>query len=114
MSQAIERALRRQQAVQHSRGAAWVLFATLVPVALLSLVALLFGIVAGPIVSLNVLVSGIIAVSSIWIAAHLWGEARRLGKLLDDPESIMQAERGSDLADGLDWSGLIPFSGPRN
>jgi hypothetical protein len=91
-----------------------VLFACAAPVALVSLVAVFFGITASSIVSLSGFISGIIAVSATWVAWQLFKEARRLGKLLRDPERIMQSERGSDLVEGLHWSSLIPFSGRRD
>ena len=93
---------------------AWVLFSCMAPVAVLSVAAILLGTAAGTIVSLSGLVSGIVALSSTWVAWQLFREARRLGRLLRDPKAIMRSEHAFDLVHGLHWSSLIPFSGWRD
>lgn len=110
VSQAIERAIRRQQAIQQSRGTAWIMFIVMLPVALLSALALIQAAVQGSLLSLNGIVSAVITVSAVWVSGHLFREARRLGKLLKDPALIMRLERDPDLVTELQWSTLLPFS----
>lgn len=85
----------------------------MLPIAFFAVISLLVSLMDGSIVSLSSLISGLVAVSAIWVARHLFREARRLGKLLRDPELIMRSEQSPDLVSGVHWSSLNPFSGWR-
>lgn len=114
MSQLLERGLRRQRAIQQSRSTAWVMFIIMLSIGFSALASLVVALVAGGAVSLSGTASVVIAIAALWIAGHLFAEARRLGRLLKDPESIMGSDRGTDLVSGIHWWRLNPFSGRRN
>lgn len=110
MSKLVERGLRRQRAIQQSRGTVLSMLIVALPIALLALISLVASIAGGRILSLGSFASGVVAISAIWVAGHLFREAQRLGKLLKDPEWIMRAEQDPDLVSGVHWSRLNPFS----
>ncbi|MGW8367691.1 MAG: hypothetical protein ACWGPN_03300 [Gammaproteobacteria bacterium] len=114
MSQMLERGLRRQRAIQQSRSTAWAMLAVMLPIAFFALISMLVLAIDGTILSLGGLASALIAVCALWVAAHLFGEARRLGRLLKDPKSIMRSDQSMDLISGVHWSSLNPFSGWRD
>ena len=115
MSERLKLAIRRQQDVQKSRDIAWMAFAALVPIILLAALGLILPLV-GPehSVSFGQLISGVVAVFATGIAVQVFREARRLGRLLRDPQMLMRLERDSDEMRGLHWSVLNPFSGWRS
>ena len=47
--------------------------------------------------------------ASAWVAAHLYGETRRLGRLLKDRHRILHAQHSPELDGGVRWSNLNPF-----
>lgn len=114
MSQTIQRGVGRLQANQQSRGVAWIMFIAMLPTAFFSFVSLGSIIQSGAFPSAGGIASGVALLSALWVAGHLFREARRLGKLLKDPERIMRSERDPDLVGGIQWSGLLPFSGWRD
>ena len=114
MSETIKRGMRRLEAVQESRNIAWIVLLIMAPMAILSLASLVANFDAGTLASSRAVISGVILICSVWIAWHLFGETRRLGKLLKDPERIMRSERDPELVEGIQWSVLLPFFGGRN
>lgn len=86
----------------------------MLPIIFFSVGSLIVWAGAGTLLSFNALISSIIAISAVWVAGHLFREARRLGRLLKNPEQIMQLDRDPDVITGLHWAGLNPFSHWRN
>lgn len=111
---AIERGVRRQRAIQESRGFAGILCLALLAVASICLLSLIAAAEAGALISFNGFAGVVILVSSAWVAVHLFREVLRLGKLLKDPQRLMRPGRDPELVDGIQWSGLLPFSVWRN
>ena len=115
MSERLKLAIRRQRDVQKSRDIAWMVFAALVPIILLAALGLLLPLVSPePRISFGQLISGVVAIFAAGIAWQVFREARRLGRLLRDPQMLMSLERDSDEMRGLHWSVLNPFSGWRS
>ena len=114
MSQLLQRGLRRQRAIQQSRSAALALLVIASIVLFIAAVSWLASVAGGGLLSLRAMGSLLVALTMLWICGHLFREARRLGKLLQDPERIMRSDQDPDLVSGVHWSVLNPFSGWRD
>ena len=111
MPQMLRRAITRQRAIRDSRDFAWVLFSIMVPVACVGAAGVFRSIeLAGTPVTAGGIVGGLVGLLAAWAATHFAQEAIRLGRLMKDSEQIMRVEEFSDLASGVRWSGLNPFS----
>lgn len=111
MSELLERVIRRQTWIRESRDVALVCFFLTLPVAFFALVGIRESIlVAGTAFTLGGIAYGVICVLAVWVAIHLLREARRLQKLLSDPDLINRLQQETGLDGRVRWSGLIPFA----
>lgn len=114
MSRLVERALRRQRAIQYSRSTALIGLVGVLAVALLALISLVMTIADGALISPGTIAGVVILIAACWVAGHLSTEIRRLGKLLKDRESILRSEQNPELTGSGHWKSLNPFAGWRD
>lgn len=114
MSRLVERALRRQRAIQYSRSTALMGLVGALVVAILALISIVVSIAGGAVVSPGVLAGGIILIVAGWVAGHLSTEIRRLGKLLKNRDLILRSEQNPELTNSGHWKSLNPFAGWRD
>jgi len=106
--------MRRQQAVRESRDVACIIFVVLLPVAGFGIVGVLQSVdVAGTPFTAGGVVSALVGLAAAWVAVHVFREILRLNRLLANPKLIMGLGKDLDEVTGLQWSGLLPFSGRR-
>jgi hypothetical protein len=58
--------------------------------------------------------SGVIVLLAAPVALGAFREARRLGRLLQDPARLMELEGDTMEKGGLNWSALVPWFGRRD
>ncbi|MFQ6005836.1 MAG: hypothetical protein ACE5OQ_10055 [Woeseia sp.] len=105
----LNRAIRRQQAVQRSRTIAWALFAVFVAVSLLFVVEVIFGFLHMDEVGvLQLLAELILALLFAFAAAKMFRAGLRFNRLLADPDSLMH--NNPDLLKSSFWSAFFPSS----